>query len=102
MTNDLVERVLAHPKYQELHRRRGRASLGFFLLMLVVYSGFILTLAFWPDVFAQPIGAGYTMSVGVLAAVIVAVSAVLMIAAFVHLSNKHYDPLIDAIVRDVA
>ena len=99
--NDVIERVLAHPKYQELTRRRGRASLGFFLLMLVVYSGFILTLAFWPDVFAQPIGAGFTMSVGVLAAVIVAISAVLMIAAFVQLSNKHYDPLIEAIVRDV-
>ena len=51
--------------------------------------------------FAQPIGAGYTMSVGVLAATIVAVSAVVMIAAYVHLSNKHYDPLIAAIVRDV-
>lgn len=102
MTNDLVDRVLAHPKYQELHRRRGRASLGFFLLMLAVYSGFILTLAYWPEVFAQPIGAGFTMSVGVLAAVIVAISAVLMIAAYVHLSNKHYDPLIDAIVRDVS
>jgi uncharacterized membrane protein (DUF485 family) len=102
MTNDVVERVLAHPKYQELHRRRGRASLGFFLLMLVVYAGFILTLAFWPDVFAQPLAAGMTMSVGVFTAVLVAISAVAMIAAYVHLSNKHYDPLIEAIVRDVA
>ncbi|MGV8941140.1 MAG: DUF485 domain-containing protein [Lysobacter sp.] len=99
--NDVIDRVLAHPKFQQLTRRRGRASLGFFLLMLVVYAGFILTLAYWPEVFARPIGPGYTMSVGVLSAVVVAVSAVLMIAAFVHLSNKHYDPLIDAIVRDV-
>lgn len=101
MTNDVVERVLAHPKFHELHRRRGRASLFFFTLMLVVYAGFILTLAYWPDVFARPIGPGYTMSVGVLSAVLVAISAVLMIAAYVHLSNKHYDPLIEAIVRDV-
>ncbi|NLA68877.1 MAG: DUF485 domain-containing protein [Gammaproteobacteria bacterium] len=102
MTNDLLQRVLAHPKYQELTRRRGRASLGFFLIMLVVYAGFILTLAFWPEVFAEPIGAGFTMSVGVLSATLVAVSAVIMIAAFVHLSNKRYDPLIEAIVRDVS
>ena len=102
MTDDVVARVLAHPKYQELHRRRGRASLFFFVLMLVVYSGFILTLAYWPEVFAQPLAAGMTMSVGVFTAVLVCISAVLMIAAFVHLSNKHYDPLIDAIVRDVS
>lgn len=99
--NNVVERVLAHPRFQELTRRRGRTSLWFFLLMLVVYAGFILTLAYWPDVFARPIGPGYTMSVGVLTAIIVAVSAVVMISAFVHLSNKHYDPLIEAIVRDV-
>ncbi|KIQ97270.1 DUF485 domain-containing protein [Lysobacter sp. A03] len=99
--NNVVERVLAHPKFQELTRRRGRTSLWFFLLMLVVYAGFILTLAYWPEVFARPIGPGYTMSVGVLTAIIVAVSAVVMISAFVHLSNKHYDPLIAAIVRDV-
>ncbi|QOW22263.1 DUF485 domain-containing protein [Novilysobacter avium] len=99
--NNVVERVLAHPKFQELTRRRGRTSLWFFLLMLVVYAGFILTLAYWPEVFARPIGPGYTMSVGVLTAIIVAVSAVVMISAFVHLSNKYYDPLIDAIVRDV-
>lgn len=101
MTGDMLDRVLAHPAYQELVRRRGRASLGFFLLMLVVYAGFILTLAFWPEVFARPVGAGYTMSVGVLSASVVAVSAVVMISAFVHLSNKHFDPLIEAIVRDV-
>lgn len=101
MTSDMLARVLAHPGYQELTRRRGRASLGFFLLMLVVYAGFILTLAFWPEVFARPIGDGFTMSVGVLSASVVAVSAVVMISAFVHLSNKHYDPLIEAIVRDV-
>ena len=100
MTDDVVAKVLAHPKYQELHRRRGRASLFFFVLMLVVYSGFILTLAYWPEVFAQPLTAGMTMSVGVFAAVLVCISAVLMIAAFVHLSNKHYDPLIDASVRE--
>ena len=99
--NNVIDRVLAHPKYQELIRRRGRASLAYFGVMLVVYAGFILTLAFWPDVFAQPIGPGFTMSVGVLTAVVVAVSAVVMIAAFVHLSNKHFDPLIDAVVRDV-
>ncbi len=100
-TKDVIGQVLAHPKYQELIRRRGRASLGYFLLMLVVYAGFILTLAFWPKLFAQPIGPGFTMSVGVLSSIAVAISAVLMIAAYVHLSNKYYDPLIAAIVSDV-
>ena len=97
----VVRRVLDHPKYQQLVHKRTRVSLAFFAVMMVVYAGFIITLAYLPDVFSRPIGAGFTMSVGVLAATIVAVSAVVMIAAYVRYSNRHFDPLIEAIVRDV-
>lgn len=100
--NDTIQRVLAHPRYQELITRRRRASLGFFLVMLVVYAGFILTLAFVPGLFARPIGPGFTMSIGVLSATLVAISAVVMIALYVRISNKRFDPLIEAIVRDVS
>ena len=99
---EVVRRVVEHPKYQELVRKRTRVSLAFFAVMMVVYAGFILTLAYLPEVFSRPIGAGLTMSVGVLSATIVAVSAVVMIAAYVHYSNKYFDPLIEAIVRDVS
>ena len=98
---EVVRRVVEHPKYQELVHKRTRVSLVFFAVMMVVYAGFILTLAYLPEVFSQPIGQGYTMSVGVLTATVIAVSAVVMIAAYVHFSNKYFDPLIEAIVRDV-
>ncbi|MFA5684163.1 MAG: DUF485 domain-containing protein [Lysobacteraceae bacterium] len=97
---EVTKRVLAHPKYQLLVRKRNRVSLAFFALMLVIYAGFILTLAFVPELFARPIGAGFTTSIGVLTATLVAVSAVLMIAAYVRVSNKVFDPLIRAIVED--
>ncbi|MGO1541986.1 MAG: DUF485 domain-containing protein [Luteimonas sp.] len=99
--DDVVRRVLDHPKYRELVHRRTRVSLAFFAVMMVVYAGFIITLAYLPELFSRPIGAGYTMSVGVLSATVVAVSAVVMIAAYVHFSNKYFDPLIKAIVEDV-
>lgn len=98
---EVVRRVVEHPKYQELVHKRTRVSLAFFAVMIVVYAGFIVTLAYLPEVFSRPIGPGFTMSVGVLSATIVAVSAVIMIAAYVRYSNKHFDPLIEAIVRDV-
>lgn len=99
---EVVRRVVAHPKYQELVHRRTRVSLAFFAVMIVVYAGFILTLAFLPELFSRPIGPGFTMSIGVFSATVVAISAVLMIAAYVRFSNKYFDPLIEAIVRDVA
>lgn len=101
MEDTIVEKVLKHPKYAELVQRRTKVSMSFFTVALVIYSGFILTLAFMPDVFAQPIGAGWTMSVGVLTGVLVVFSAVIMIALYTYFSNKIFDPLLEAIMRDV-
>ena len=64
MTQDIVQRVLAHPRYRELVERRARTRLAFFLLMVVVYFGFILTLAFWSGALSAPLWAGATMTDG--------------------------------------
>lgn len=101
MQKDIVQQVLNHPKYLELVKRRTRVSMIFFATALIIYSGFILTLAYLPDLFAQPLGEGWTMSVGVLTGVLVVFSAVIMIALYVRFSNKHFDPLLEEIVRDV-
>ncbi len=97
MNDNIVSQVLKHPKYQELVRRRTRVSMMFFVATLIIYSGFILTMAYLPEVFAQPLGETWTMSVGLL----VVCSAVLMIALYVWFSNKVFDPLLDAVLRDV-
>lgn len=101
MQDTVVERVLKHPKYAELVRRRTRVSMVFFVVALVIYSSFILTLAFMPEVFAQPLATGWTMSVGVFTGILVVFSAVIMIALYVYFSNKTFDPLLEEIVRDV-
>lgn len=101
MADDVVQRVLAHPGYRALKQRRGRTRLVFFLLMCVVYFGFIITLAYRSDIFAAPLFAGATITVGIVVAILVAISAMLMIAGYVYWSGKYYDPLLAAIVRDV-
>ena len=101
MQDTVVEKVLKHPKYAELGQRRTRISMSFLAVALTIYSGFILTLAFMPEVFAQPIGAGWSMSLGVLTGILVVFSAVIMIALYTYVSNKTFDPLLDAIMRDL-
>ena len=101
MSDRIVSEVLKHPKYQELVRRRTKVSMMFFVATLIIYSGFILTMAYLPEVFAQPLGEGWTMSVGLLVGLLVVCSAVIMIALYVWFSNKVFDPLLDAVLRDV-
>lgn len=100
-SDDILSSVHRHPKYQELLKRRGRTSFLFFLATAVIYAGFILTLAYDPELFSRPL-AGMTMSVGILVGIMVALSAVVLIAAYVYISNRVFDPLIEAIVKDVS
>jgi uncharacterized membrane protein (DUF485 family) len=101
VTDRIVSEVLQHPKYQELVRRRTRVSMMFFAVTLVIYAGFILTMAYLPEVFAQPLGETWTMSVGLLVGLLVVCSAVILIALYVWYSNKVFDPLLNDVLRDV-
>nr|WP_314359914.1 DUF485 domain-containing protein [uncultured Achromobacter sp.] len=97
----ITDAVMRHPKYQELLRRRSRTSLLFFAITAVIYAGFILTLAFDPVFFGSPVP-DMTMSIGVLTGTLVVCSAVVLISAYVHISNSVFDPLLAAIIKDVS
>ena len=46
METDLAKQIAAHPKYQELKRKRSSFGWWLTLAMMVVYYGFILLVAF--------------------------------------------------------
>jgi len=95
----LAARVAAHASYPELLRRRRRVSFVFFALTWIIYAGYILTVAFNPGLMSQSVGV-MTMSWGVLAGVMVCISAVVLICWYVYLSNKVFDPILATILKD--
>lgn len=99
-SRDIVAEVIHNPKYQELLTRRTRISMAFFVVTLIIYAGFILTLAFDPELFGRPLG-NLTMSIGVFVATIVLVSASVLVALYVYISNKVFDPLLKAVLAEV-
>lgn len=101
MQKDIVAEVRRHPKYQELVRRRTKVSMLFFAVTVVIYAGFILTMAYLPELFARPLGPNLTMSVGLLVGLLVVCSAVVLIVLYVIFSNKVFDPLLEEVMRDV-
>lgn len=99
-SRDIVAEVIHNPKYQELLTRRTRISMAFFVVTLIIYAGFILTLAFDPELFSRPLG-NLTMSIGVFVATLVLISASLLVALYVYISNKVFDPLLEAVLAEV-
>lgn len=100
-SHDLVEKVVQNPKYQELVRIKNKISLIFFAVTFVIYAGFILTLAFDPQLFGAAIGEGMTTSLGIVLGTLVIISAFVLVALYVYISNKVFDPLLAEVTKEV-
>ncbi len=60
MRDDLGDRIRANPKYQELVPKRNSYSWMMTIIMLAVYYGYIVLIAFNKEFLAQKTGAGVT------------------------------------------
>ena len=94
-----LERIEGDPNYQELVRRRSSLGWMLSLIMLIIYFGFILLVAYAPKFLGTPIGTGVT-TIGIPIGLSVIVAAFLLTGIYVRKANSSYDALIRQIVED--
>jgi uncharacterized membrane protein (DUF485 family) len=99
MDDDLVLRITTHPKYRELKAKRTRFGWTLTALMLIVYYGFVLLVAFDKPLLAQRIGSG-VMTLGMPIGFGVIVFTVLITAYYVKRANAEFDTLSDAVAKE--
>ena len=100
MEDDLVQRIVSNPKYQELKAKRTSYGWWLTLAMMVVYYGFILLVAFNKEFLSQRIGAG-VMTVGVPLGFGVIIFTIVITAIYVKRANKEFDDLTADITKAV-
>ncbi|AHF03331.1 membrane protein [Marichromatium purpuratum 984] len=93
MQRESIDAIEANPRYQELVRSRKRFAWVLTLLMLSIYYGFILTIAFAPELLAIPVAEGAIMTIGMPLGVIIILSAFLLTGIYVARANGHFDRL---------
>lgn len=94
----LIDRVKRDPEFRELERRRSRFAWTLTFTMVVIYFGFILTVAFAPSILATPVGTGVT-TVGIPVGIGVILIAFVLTGLYVHRANTEFDAAIDRIVE---
>jgi len=99
--SDRIAAVKAHPKYQELVRRRTRFGWLMTAIMLVAYFGYVLLIAFNKELLARPIGNGVT-SVGIPLGFGIIILGVVLTAVYVRRANLEYDALLQAVLDDTS
>jgi uncharacterized membrane protein (DUF485 family) len=99
MTDPVVARIRANPKYKELKAKRG--SFGWLLaaLMMVVYYGYIALIAWNKEFLSQPIGSGVT-TIGIPIGMGVIIFTIVITAIYVRRANSEYDALTKQILED--
>ena len=100
METDLARRIAVNPSYQQLKARRSRFGWLLAILMLIVYYGFILLVAFDKPFLAQRMGAGVT-TIGMPIGFGVIVFTIVITGIYVRRANSEYDALAEQVAKEV-
>ena len=101
MSDQIVARIEANPKYHELRRKRNVFGWTLTVLMLVVYFGYIALIAFNKPFLAQPIGNGVT-TLGIPIGLGVIVFTIAITGFYVRRANSEFDRLTTEILEEAA
>ncbi|WP_395666815.1 DUF485 domain-containing protein [Methylocella sp.] len=93
------EEIQQNPKYQELVRRRSSFGWTLSIIMLVIYIGYILLIAYAPHFLGTRIGDS-VITIGIPIGVAVILSAFILVGVYVGRANALYDGLIHDIVEE--
>ncbi len=93
---EAADRLARDPRYVALVRRRGRFTTILTLIMLIVYFGFVLTIAFDKALLARSVSGGAT-SWGIPVGMGVIGLAIVLTGLYVWRANRDFDPVIDAL-----
>lgn len=99
MATRSYEAIQQDANYVELVRQRSALGWTLAAIMLVIYFGFILLIAYAPKFLGTPIGSG-VMTIGIPIGVAVIVSAFVLVGIYVARANATYDRLTRDIVEE--
>jgi uncharacterized membrane protein (DUF485 family) len=93
------DRVIQSPRFQELVRQRTNFAWTLTIVMLVIYFGFILLVAFAKPLLAMKVGDGVT-SLGILLGLGVIITAFVLTGIYVYRANSEFDELTRNLTRE--
>ncbi len=100
MSDEIIERVKANPRYHALARERSVLGWVLTAIVVVAFTSFILMMGFARQFLGTPIAEGSVISIGFPVGVIVALVCLCASGFYVRRANKDFDRLIREIVKE--
>jgi uncharacterized membrane protein (DUF485 family) len=89
-----------NPKFKRLVEARNRLAVQLSAVMLAIYFGFVMLVAFAPGFLGTPMGDG-VMTIGIPIGIIVIVAAFVLTGVYVGKANSSFDTLTSEILKEV-
>ena len=89
--DDVVARITKNPKFQQFVSTRNVYSNIMTMLMMIVYFGYILLIAFNKEWLATKVSAGSTMSIGIPMGLGVILFTIIITIIYVRRANTEFD-----------
>jgi cation/acetate symporter len=96
----MYERMRANPKFRELVARRGRFAWTLAIVVLTMFYGFVMIVAFNPAALGQPVAEGSKLTVGVAAELFMFIFFWVLTAVYVRRANTEFDALTQEVVKE--
>lgn len=93
MTQEMIDQIKNDPDFIQLIHKRSRFAWTLTIIMLAIYFGFVLTIAFDPSILGAPLSAGFVTTVGIPVGVGVIVSAFILTGIYIRRANGEFDAL---------
>lgn len=99
-TPSVIDKIRRDPQFQELIAKRTSFAWLLSIVMIVIYFGFVLLIAFVPSFLGTRIGTGVT-TIGIPLGLFVIVSAFVLTGIYVRRANSEFDALTKEILEKV-
>jgi uncharacterized membrane protein (DUF485 family) len=101
MQESSYEAISENPKFKELVRSRSAFAWTLSILMLLVYEGFVLLVAFDKEFLAQPLFPGSVTTIGIPIGLGVIVFAFLVTGIYTARANGRFDDLNRELIKEI-
>ena len=100
MSDSRVERIRRDPRFEQLCQSRSRLAWTLSAIVLIIYLGFILLVAFGGNFLATPLVEGGVTTVGIVVGIGVILVAIVLTAIYVWKANTTFDDLTRGLLEE--
>jgi uncharacterized membrane protein (DUF485 family) len=100
MSSEIYQRIRNNPLYREQMAERSRFSWTLSAIVLVIFYGFILIVAFAPEFLATPLWQGSATTVGIPIGVGIITFFWLLTGYYVYRANREFEATNVEIIRE--